>query len=370
MDAPAARSRESRLATRVIGTPATLGQKWDHDRPLAATCEDFDARTSGRAHVSINSTSTRREPVRSRPTEAGCSTRVEREPASNGATTIRVVVRGRWPRPPDRRRLIAEEGMPSSGAMGRLCIPVTPVQLVAGASSVAIAIRRNGLPAGTIRAVIERVGVVGSGIMGVGHRRGRRRLGLRRGRAKPLPGDRRRHARRPRDDARPTGRAREAHRGGGRRDPLARVRATGELEDLAECDLVIESVVEDLAVKKALFLELDRLTKRDAILATNTSTLPVVELAMETSRPELVCGLHFFNPAAAMRLVEVVVPITAAPDTIKAVARVRRGVRQGGGRGPGPGRLRRERAPLPVPQQRHAPPRGRRWRRWRASTRR
>jgi 3-hydroxybutyryl-CoA dehydrogenase len=97
------------------------------------------------------------------------------------------------------------------------------------------------------------------------------------------------------------------------------VRATGELADLAECDLVIESVVEDLAVKKALFLDLDRLTKREAILATNTSTLPVVELAMETSRPELVCGLHFFNPAAAMRLVEVVVPLTAAPDTIKEV---------------------------------------------------
>jgi 3-hydroxybutyryl-CoA dehydrogenase len=100
---------------------------------------------------------------------------------------------------------------------------------------------------------------------------------------------------------------------------LSRVRATGELEDLAECDLVIESVVEDLAVKKALFVELDGLTQRDAILATNTSTLPVVELAMETSRPELVCGLHFFNPAAAMRLVEVIIPITAAPDTIKAV---------------------------------------------------
>lgn len=97
-----------------------------------------------------------------------------------------------------------------------------------------------------------------------------------------------------------------------------RVAATSELEDLSECDLVIESVVEDLVVKRALFQELDRLVKREAILATNTSTLPVVELAMETSRPELVCGLHFFNPAASMRVVEVVVPITAAPDTIKA----------------------------------------------------
>jgi len=86
---------------------------------------------------------------------------------------------------------------------------------------------------------------------------------------------------------------------------LARVRGTGELEELEGCDLVIESVVEDLSVKKALFGELDRLVKREAILATNTSTLPVVEMAMETSRPEQVCGIHFFNPATAMRLVEV-----------------------------------------------------------------
>ncbi len=100
---------------------------------------------------------------------------------------------------------------------------------------------------------------------------------------------------------------------------LSRVHPTGELEDLADCDLVIESVVEDLGVKKALFRELDRLTKREAILATNTSTLPVVELAMETSRPELVCGIHFFNPAAAMKLVEVVVPITASAGTIEVV---------------------------------------------------
>ncbi|HUD69531.1 MAG TPA: 3-hydroxyacyl-CoA dehydrogenase family protein [Acidimicrobiales bacterium] len=100
---------------------------------------------------------------------------------------------------------------------------------------------------------------------------------------------------------------------------LARVTPTGELEDLAECDLIIESIVEDLAVKKQLFMELDRLTRRDAILATNTSTLPVVELAMETSRPELVCGVHFFNPAPVMRLVEVVVPITASEETIAAV---------------------------------------------------
>src|ERR671916_488352 len=70
----------------------------------------------------------------------------------------------------------------------------------------------------------------------------------------------------------------------------ARVSGTADLEALADCDLVLESVVEDLAVKKALFNELDRIVADGAILATNTSTLPVIELAMETGRPEQVCG--------------------------------------------------------------------------------
>lgn len=99
---------------------------------------------------------------------------------------------------------------------------------------------------------------------------------------------------------------------------LARIRATASIADLADCDLVIESVVEDLAVKKALFAELDAAVKKDAILATNTSTLPVVEMAMATSRPDKVCGIHFFNPATAMPLVEVVRPITASDATIDA----------------------------------------------------
>jgi 3-hydroxybutyryl-CoA dehydrogenase len=165
--------------------------------------------------------------------------------------------------------------------------------------------------------VIERVGVVGSGIMGVGIAEVVAASGCEvvvRSRSQSTADGmlavlERSLARQVEREKRTPTEAAEI---------LAHVRATGSLEDLAGCDLVIESVVEDLAVKKALFVELDRLTQRDAILATNTSTLPVVELAMETSRPELVCGLHFFNPAAAMRLVEVVVPITAASDTIKA----------------------------------------------------
>jgi 3-hydroxybutyryl-CoA dehydrogenase len=99
----------------------------------------------------------------------------------------------------------------------------------------------------------------------------------------------------------------------------ARVSATTRLADLVDCDLVIESVVEDLDVKRALFNELNHLINPEAILATNTSTLSVIELAMETSRPERVCGVHFFNPAPAMSIVEVVRPLCASDETIQAV---------------------------------------------------
>jgi 3-hydroxybutyryl-CoA dehydrogenase len=98
-----------------------------------------------------------------------------------------------------------------------------------------------------------------------------------------------------------------------------RVSGTSALEDLADCDLVIESVVEDLEVKQELFSELDRDCKEDTILATNTSTLPVIEMAMETHRPDKVCGVHFFNPAPAMKLVELVKPLTASDETMSAV---------------------------------------------------
>jgi 3-hydroxybutyryl-CoA dehydrogenase len=100
---------------------------------------------------------------------------------------------------------------------------------------------------------------------------------------------------------------------------MARVTAVSDLSELTGCDLVIESVVEDLAVKKHLFSELDRICGEHTILATNTSTLPVVDMAMETGRPDKVCGVHFFNPAPVMALVEIVRPITASDDTIASV---------------------------------------------------
>ncbi len=97
---------------------------------------------------------------------------------------------------------------------------------------------------------------------------------------------------------------------------LGRVQGVSDLDALADCDLVIESILEDLAAKKHLFSELDRIVKAGAILATNTSTLPVVEMAMETGRPELVCGVHFFNPAPMMPLVEIVRAITTSDETM------------------------------------------------------
>jgi 3-hydroxybutyryl-CoA dehydrogenase len=95
-----------------------------------------------------------------------------------------------------------------------------------------------------------------------------------------------------------------------------RVSATADLEALAGCDLVLESIVEDLETKKQLFTELDRIVKAGAILATNTSTLPVIEMAVDTGRPERVCGIHFFNPATAMSLVEIVRTLVSSDETV------------------------------------------------------
>src|SRR5206468_7173185 len=97
---------------------------------------------------------------------------------------------------------------------------------------------------------------------------------------------------------------------------LARVRWTTALDDLADVDLVVEAVVEDLRVKKALFASFDEICKPGVLLATTTSSLPVIECAMATERPGDVVGLHFFNPAPIMGLVEVVRTIRSAPEAV------------------------------------------------------
>ncbi|MFN2388418.1 MAG: 3-hydroxyacyl-CoA dehydrogenase family protein [Actinomycetota bacterium] len=105
---------------------------------------------------------------------------------------------------------------------------------------------------------------------------------------------------------------------------LGRITTTLELADLAEADLVIEALAEDLPLKAAMFGELDRAVKPGCILATSTSSLPVVELAAATDRPERVLGLHFFNPAPVMKLVEVVTSVATAADvTVRATSWVR-----------------------------------------------
>ncbi|WP_421118284.1 3-hydroxyacyl-CoA dehydrogenase family protein [Aquihabitans daechungensis] len=100
---------------------------------------------------------------------------------------------------------------------------------------------------------------------------------------------------------------------------LGRVTATDHIGAVADCDLVIESVVEDMDVKKALFAELDGICKDSAIIATNTSTLSVIDMAVATNRPDKVVGVHFFNPAPMMSLVEIVRPLTASDETVAAV---------------------------------------------------
>ncbi|HYP23887.1 MAG TPA: 3-hydroxybutyryl-CoA dehydrogenase [Actinomycetota bacterium] len=100
-------------------------------------------------------------------------------------------------------------------------------------------------------------------------------------------------------------------------DVLGRITTTLEFSDLAEVDLVVESVAEDLPVKDAIFRELDAATKPEAILATTTSSLSVVDLAAATARPDRVVGLHFFNPAPVMKLVEVMRTVATSGEAEK-----------------------------------------------------
>ncbi|GAB3259918.1 3-hydroxybutyryl-CoA dehydrogenase [Alteromonas gracilis] len=100
---------------------------------------------------------------------------------------------------------------------------------------------------------------------------------------------------------------------------LSQVRGTTSLDDLSDVDLVVEAIAEDLAIKTALFENLDEICKPGAILATTTSSLPVISLAKVTGRPADVIGMHFFNPAPVMKLVEVVSTVTTADDVAETV---------------------------------------------------
>jgi 3-hydroxybutyryl-CoA dehydrogenase len=103
---------------------------------------------------------------------------------------------------------------------------------------------------------------------------------------------------------------------------LGRLAGSASLDDLADADLVVEAIGEELAIKKALFENLDDICRDGAILATTTSSLPVIELAAVTSRPGDVIGMHFFNPAPVMRLVEVVSTVATDGDVAETVRAV------------------------------------------------
>ncbi|WP_193614957.1 3-hydroxybutyryl-CoA dehydrogenase [Nocardioides lijunqiniae] len=99
-------------------------------------------------------------------------------------------------------------------------------------------------------------------------------------------------------------------------DVLARVRVETDLSALADRDLVVEAIVEDESAKVALFRELDRIVESpDAILASNTSSIPIMKLGVVTSRPQQVMGIHFFNPVPVLALVELVPSLLTSPET-------------------------------------------------------
>jgi 3-hydroxybutyryl-CoA dehydrogenase len=176
----------------------------------------------------------------------------------------------------------------------------------------------TGAALGPAAREVRRVGVIGTGTMATGIIEVCARSGYEivfRARGEDKVAGVRKRVEASLDKAVQRGRLSEDARG----EVLARLTGTTELDDLADCDLVIEAVVEDLGVKKALFGALDEVVKPGAVLATTTSSLPVIECATATSRPQDVVGMHWFNPATVMRLVEVVPTVTTAPDVVATV---------------------------------------------------
>jgi 3-hydroxybutyryl-CoA dehydrogenase len=111
--------------------------------------------------------------------------------------------------------------------------------------------------------------------------------------------------------------AKFSEKGNLKEDPAAvraRLKGTTNKQDLAYCDIVIEAITENVAEKKQMFASLDPIVRKDAIFATNTSSISVTELLSATKRPERLIGMHFFNPVPLMKLVEVVRTIATAPD--------------------------------------------------------
>jgi 3-hydroxybutyryl-CoA dehydrogenase len=103
------------------------------------------------------------------------------------------------------------------------------------------------------------------------------------------------------------------------REATDRIRPSTSLSDLRDCDLVVEAIVEKAEVKEAVFCDLDRIVKKEAILASNTSSIPITRIAAATARPDKVIGMHFMNPVPVMKLVEVIRSGKTSNDTTKCV---------------------------------------------------
>lgn len=98
---------------------------------------------------------------------------------------------------------------------------------------------------------------------------------------------------------------------------LSRLRTTIRLEDFQECDFVIEAATENISLKKEVFQTLDRVTRKEAVLASNTSSISITRLASFTTRPERVVGMHFFNPAPVMKLIELIRAMATSDETFQ-----------------------------------------------------
>lgn len=107
---------------------------------------------------------------------------------------------------------------------------------------------------------------------------------------------------------------------------LSRISGTTDMNLASDCDLVVEAAIENMKIKKEIFAELDRICKPETILASNTSSLSITEVASATSRPEKVIGMHFFNPAPVMKLVEIIRGMATSQETFEAVKELSLGI--------------------------------------------
>jgi 3-hydroxybutyryl-CoA dehydrogenase len=163
---------------------------------------------------------------------------------------------------------------------------------------------------------VKSVGVVGAGIMGSGIVEVCAKAGLE---VTFVEADEAARARGYQAIERSTARAVERGKltDSARKETLGRITGSTSLKDLADSDLVIEAVTEEIDIKLEVFRTLDELVKPDVVMATNTSSLPIAELSAATRRPDRVVGMHFFNPPPVMKLLEIVRALTTSTETVE-----------------------------------------------------